>query len=456
MVSGQKELHNQTNNKERPKKMKNIVAKFGGSSLANSTQFKKAIEIIRADSARRIIVVSAPGKRFKEDEKITDILYDWQRAARSGESYQKEKQKVCERFAEIIHGLKIDFDLDTELDIIEFMLLRHKNGTAEYAASRGEYLTALIMACALGYEFVNAVDCIRFDKHRKLLNRDKLIRKRIMNRNVVIPGFYGAVELESHEIVTFDRGGSDLTGAIIARAVRATVYENWTDVSGLYVCDPRIVDNPKNVEEVTYKALRESSYMGANVFQEEAMFPVMEGNIPTNIRNTNDPGHPGTRIYSEISSESNKITGISGRRGYTVITIEKIMMNREIGFARKILTELENLDISFEHMPGGIDTLSLIISKDSIGDKTGRLVNAIKRAVRPDKINVKSRMCIIGIVGGIAIQQPETKKKIFDALYKKYINAEMINLGSGNSLFIGVDDLYFEGTIRLLYEALVD
>ena len=432
------------------------VVKFGGSSLADSIQFKKAIEIIRSDPSRTVVIVSAPGKRNFSDTKITDLFYEWVRNEKEGFSCKDVSETIEQRYLEIVEGLGLKFDVKTEIKRIGHIIQSLQCCTATYEASRGEYLSGRIMAEALGFDFVHPEDCIRFeefgDKHIK---EDDHVREIIGDRKVVIPGFYGAVIHRSEKIRTFSRGGSDLTGAIIARALGAEVYENWTDVSGLLMCDPRIVSDPPFISEVTYKEVRELSYMGANVFHEEAMFPVQEAGIPTNIRNTDDPTHPGTFIRSYLPplSDGHVITGIAGRRGFTIITIEKMLMNKEIGFARKVLSVLEDEEISFEHMPGGIDTLSIVINNDLISDKREGLMAGIREAVDWDTIKTSSDIALIAIVGRRLLEKPETTSMIFSALAKHEISCQLITQGSSElSIIIGVDGDQYESAIRAIYQ----
>lgn len=444
--------------------MNTVVAKFGGSSLADATQFRKVISIIKSDSRRKVIIVSAPGKRYPEDEKITDLLYTWQRQASQKLPYQEYMDKVWRRFEEIVSDLGLSFNVSEEIQRIEFLINTNELATPAYAASRGEYLCAQIMAEALGFRYVPAEDCLLFGQKGKLPSTyadTARILKYISNDYVVIPGFYyGAVEKdETVRIKTFSRGGSDLTGAIIAQAIDADLYENWTDVSGLLMCDPRIVSNPLPITEVTYRELRELSYMGANVFHEEAMFPVQRSGIPTNIRNTNNPDHPGTFLRNSIAINSTDrvITGIAGRQGFVVITVEKMLMNQEIGFARKILSILERLEISFEHMPGGIDTLSIIVDEKSIKDVLELVIRRIKRAVMPDNVKVSSSMAMIAVVGRGMASTPGIAAKIFSGVAARGINIQMINQGSSElSIILGVQNSDYEKAIQAIYASVVE
>ena len=375
------------------------VVKFGGSSLASAEQFKKAGDIIRADEDRRYVVPSAPGKRFADDTKVTDMLYKCYALAESGKAFDKELKEIKERYAEIIRGLKIKLSLEGEFTTIR------KNFTAkagkDYAASRGEYLNGIIMAAYLGYEFIDAATVIFFDRNGNF-DADKtqkvLSAKLSKIRKAVIPGFYGA--MPDTKIKTFSRGGSDVTGSIVAKAARANVYENWTDVSGFLMADPRIVDNPKGITIITYKELRELSYMGASVLHEDAIFPVRKEGIPINILNTNAPEDVGTMIVeSTCHNPEHIITGIAGKKDFVAINIEKDMMNSEIGFGRKVLQVFEENGISFEHMPSGIDTMTIVVHKDEFIEKEQKVLAEIHRAVQPDSIDLEADIALIAIVG---------------------------------------------------------
>jgi aspartate kinase len=433
------------------------VAKFGGSSLADSFQFEKVIDIVKSDLNRKVIIVSAPGRRSSCDTKITDLFYMWKSKARQGISCDEIYCTIIERYSEIVEGLGLKLDIKAEIDRIQHVIQNLKEGTSSYAASRGEYLSAKIMAEALGYDFVDAVECIRFNElggSRLVEDDEHNIRELIGNRSVVIPGFYGCRLHCSNEIITFSRGGSDLTGAIIAGALKADVYENWTDVSGLLRCDPRIVSGPPVISSVTYRELRELAYMGAEVFHPEAMFPVQKAEVPTNIRNTNDPDNPGTLISSSLPHAGTRdvITGIAGRKGFTIITIEKALMNQEIGFARKVLSVLEDLDISFEHMPGGIDTLSIVIDQKILGERQDKLIRKIRDFVHCDRIRVSSNIAMIAIVGEHLFDDAQITSRIFCALTRLKIKCSLINQGSSElSMIIGVQDNRYEEAILSIY-----
>ena len=342
--------------------MKKVV-KFGGSSLASAGQFKKAARIVRADKTRIYVVPSAPGKRFSSDTKVTDMLYGCYGAAIREKDFTEQLEAIKARYQEIIDGLKLSMSLEDE-----FKTIRENFGKKigrDYAASRGEYLNGKIMAAYLGFEFIDAAEVIRFDKEKVFDDEttNTLLAERLRNSSgAVIPGFYGA--MEDGTIVTFSRGGSDITGSLVALAVQADLYENWTDVSGFLIADPRIVQNPKAIETITYKELRELAYMGASVLHEDAIFPVRKAGIPINIRNTNQPEDKGTLIVEGTCRQPRyTITGIAGTDSFVSITIEKSMMNSEVGFCRKVLQVFEENEISIEHMPSGIDTMTIFVHK---------------------------------------------------------------------------------------------
>ena len=378
--------------------MKKIV-KFGGSSLANAQQFEKVGEIIRSDESRRYVVPSAPGKRFDGDTKVTDLLYKCYNIAVKGEDFGAALQEIKERYYEIIRGLKLDLSLEDEFAQIEKDFKAQAG--SDYAASRGEFLNGKVMAAYLGYEFVDAATVIRFDKNGNFDadKTDKLLSKRLAKcERAVIPGFYGAYE--DGTVKTFSRGGSDVTGSLVAKAIKADLYENWTDVSGFLVTDPRIVENPAVIETITYRELRELSYMGATVLHEDAIFPVRKEGIPINIKNTNKPEDKGTFIVeSTCKKPKYTITGIAGKKGFCSINIEKSMMNSEVGFGRKVLQVFEDQGISFEHIPSGIDTLTVYVHQDEFEEKEQQVIAGIHRAVQPDFVEMESDLALIAVVG---------------------------------------------------------
>lgn len=431
------------------------VSKFGGTSLACAGQIEKVLSIVRSDSERRYIVVSAPGKRYAHDQKITDLFYEWHRHFELGLSSNEIEQIIYVRYKEIVYDLRINFDLDHELAEISRKI--EEGASADYAASRGEYLNGRIIAVALGYEFVDPKSCIYFDELGRYYKADELLQSVLHGKRAVIPGFYGSVL--GGPIKTFPRGGSDITGAIVSRAMRASLYENWTDVSGLLMADPRVVKNPRKIETVTYRELRELSYMGASVFHEEAMFPVQEAGITTNILNTNEPSDQGTYVVAKGSRRSNThaIVGIAGRKDFTVITIEKMMMNQQVGFVRRILAVLEANGVSFEHMPSGIDTLSIIIDDKQLDGKLEGIVREIRDACLPDTIETYPNMAMIATVGRSMAYTPGIAAKLFSAVADAGINIRMINQGSSEiNIIIGVENDYYEDAVRAIYGAFVE
>ena len=435
--------------------MKKVV-KFGGSSLANAEQFQKVGEIIRSEESRRYVVPSAPGKRFDGDTKVTDMLYSCYEAAEAGQEFDGKLQAIKERFQEIIRGLSLELSLDSEFEQIAADFSAHAG--KEYAASRGEVLNGKVMAAYLGYEFVDAAEVIRFDKNGVLEaeKTNKLLGKRLAKcEKAVIPGFYGAED--GGKVRTFSRGGSDVTGSLVAKAIMADMYENWTDVSGFLVTDPRIVDNPAVIETITYRELRELSYMGATVLHEDAIFPVRKEGIPINIRNTNHPEDKGTFIVeSTCRKPKYTITGIAGKKGFCSINIEKSMMNSEIGFGRKVLQVFEDQGISFEHIPSGIDTLTVYVHQDEFEEKEQQVIAGIHRAVSPDFVEMESDLALIAVVGRGMKSTRGTAGRIFSALAHANVNVKMIDQGSSElNIIIGVENRDFETAIKAIYDIFV-
>ena len=435
--------------------MKKIV-KFGGSSLANAEQFEKVGEIIRSDESRRYVVPSAPGKRFDGDTKVTDLLYKCYNIAVKGEDFGAVLQEIKERYYEIIRGLKLDLSLEDEFAQIEKDFKAQAG--SDYAASRGEFLNGKVMAAYLGYEFVDAATVIRFDKNGNFDadKTDKLLSKRLAKcERAVIPGFYGAYE--DGTVKTFSRGGSDVTGSLVAKAIKADLYENWTDVSGFLVTDPRIVENPAVIETITYRELRELSYMGATVLHEDAIFPVRKEGIPINIKNTNKPEDKGTFIVeSTCKKPKYTITGIAGKKGFCSINIEKSMMNSEVGFGRKVLQVFEDQGISFEHIPSGIDTLTVYVHQDEFEEKEQQVIAGIHRAVQPDFVEMESDLALIAVVGRGMKSQRGTAGRIFSALAHANVNVKMIDQGSSElNIIIGVENRDFETAVKAIYDIFV-
>lgn len=435
--------------------MKKVV-KFGGSSLASAEQFRKAGEIIHADKGRRFVVPSAPGKRFSDDTKVTDMLYDCYQSAGNEALLEEKISVIAARYQEIISGLSLDISLDEEFEKIREAFAARSG--SEYAASRGEYLNGIIMAAYLEYEFIDAAEVIRFDDDgvfdAELTN--KIMQKRLENaENAVIPGFYGA--MADGTVKTFSRGGSDITGSIVARAVHADLYENWTDVSGFLVTDPRIVEDPATIETITYRELRELSYMGATVLHADAIFPLRKEGIPINIKNTNRPQDAGTLIVERTCRQPKyTITGIAGKKGFCAINIEKDQMNSEIGFGRKVLQVFEENGISFEHAPSGIDTFTVLVHQDEFMEKEQKVIAGLHRAVEPDMLDLESDLALIAVVGRGMRATRGTAARIFAALSHAHINVKMIDQGSSElNIIIGVRNEDFEHAVRAIYDIFV-
>ena len=421
--------------------MKKVV-KFGGSSLASAEQFKKVGNIIRAEESRRYVIPSAPGKRFSDDVKVTDMLYKCYGAAVKGKKFTDLLKDIQERYNEIIEGLGLTLSLEKEFEIIRDNFA--KKAGRDYAASRGEYLNGIIMANYLGYEFIDAAEVIFFDEEGKFDadKTDEILSERLNKaERAVIPGFYGS--LPDGTIKTFSRGGSDVTGSIVAKAAKVDLYENWTDVSGFLIADPRIISNPKSIEAITYKELRELSYMGATVLHEDAIFPVRKEGIPINIRNTNAPEDKGTLIVEATCRHPKyTITGIAGKQGFASITIEKAMMNSEVGFGRKVLQVFEDNHISFEHMPSGIDTMTVFVHQSEFEETEQKVLAGIHHAVQPDSIELESDLALIAVVGRGMRATRGTAGRIFSALAHANVNVKMIDQGSSELNIVIVCLLY--------------
>ena len=432
------------------------VVKFGGSSLADAKQFKKVADIIKSDKNRRFVVASAPGKRFSEDIKITDMLYACYEKAAKGEDFSADFNAIEERYNSIISELNIDISLAKDYETIK-NAFAHTAGR-DYAASRGEYLNSKVLAAYIGYSFLDPAGYIYFNENGTFdMDRTlSLLTPKLKTLdNAVIPGFYGTMPNDT--IKTFSRGGSDVTGSIVARAADAQIYENWTDVSGFLICDPRIVENPEPITTITYKELRELSYMGATVLHEDAIFPVRAAGIPINIRNTNHPEDRGTMIVSESSDISKYvITGIAGKKGFSVINIEKDMMNSELGFGRNVLRALEKNGINFEHMPSGIDTMSVIVNTASFKAKEKVVLDEINYRVHPDHMEVEDNLALIAVVGRGMRKTRGTAGRIFSALAHAKINVKMIDQGSSElNIIIGVSEEDFAAAVKAIYDIFV-
>ena len=436
------------------------VVKFGGSSLCDAEHFKMAAAIVRADESRRYVVPSAPGKRFGGDIKVTDMLYEFHRLVRERAPIEETDayfDRICERYYTIIDELGLDFDISHEMLYIKNAITGRAG--RDYAASRGEYLSGLILAKYLGYDFIDAENVIYFtdtgafdaDRTQEIMSAELAQHER-----AVIPGFYGIMPNET--VKTFSRGGSDVTGSIVARAAEADLYENWTDVSGFKMADPRIVDDPLTIKTITYRELRELSYMGATVLHEEAIFPVRYAGIPINIRNTLRPQDPGTMIVAAAQDYDSEhvITGVAGKRGFTVITLEQDMMNSEPSFGRRVLEIFEDYGITFEHLPSGIDTMSVVLETATLEGRRDRILNALRRALRPDSITVEDNVALIAVVGRGMVKARGTAARIFAAISAAGVNIRMIDQGSSElNIIIGVEEHDFENALRAIYSEFV-
>ena len=435
--------------------MKKVV-KFGGSSLADSGQFRKVGAIIRADESRVYVVPSAPGKRFSGDIKVTDMLIEAYRIATEGGDLNAQMEEIKARYDEIISGLGLDFSLDDEFKTIIKTL--EDEPTLDYAASRGEYLNGLVMANYLGYEFIDPYDVIFFNEEGNLnsYKTAKVLSARLEKTpKAVIPGFYG--QGKDGKVKTFTRGGSDVTGSVVAAAARVDVYENWTDVSGFLLADPRIIRNPVPINTITYRELRELSYMGASVLHEDAIFPVRSKGIPINIKNTNRPEDEGTWIVESTARKPKyTITGIAGKKGFCSCLITKAMMNSEVGFCRKVLSAFEENNINIEHMPSGIDTMTVVVHEDEFLEKEQKVVSAIHRLSQPDTVEIDSGIALIAVVGRGMKSQRGTAARIFSALAHARVNVRMIDQGSSElNIIIGVANEDFETAIKAIYDIVV-
>ena len=433
------------------------VVKFGGSSLADAEHFRQVASIIKADPARRYVVPSAPGKRFKEDTKVTDMLYECYEKIRRHENIDELYSQIADRYNSIIKDLGLNFDISGELEYVKNAMM-HRSGR-DFAASRGEYLNGLILSKYLGYSFIDAENVIFFRENGTFDEEktNRMLAEELMQyKNAVIPGFYGV--MPNGTIKTFSRGGSDITGSIVARAAQADLYENWTDVSGFMMADPRIVENPCSIETITYRELRELSYMGATVLHEDAIFPVRYAGIPINIRNTNAPEDAGTMIVADTGDFDTErvITGIAGKKGFSVITIEKDMMNAEVGFGRRVLEVLEENDVSFEHLPSGIDNMSLVLASTSLDGRREKILGSINRRVRPDHVWVEDGLALVAVVGRAMVKAKGTAARVFNAVSNAGVNIRMIDQGSSEiSIIIGVEEHDFDIALKAIYQEFV-
>ena len=432
------------------------VLKFGGSSLADAEHFRQVAEIVKSEPERRYVVASAPGKRFSGDAKVTDLLYTCYNLAANDEDITEVFNEIKSRYIDIITELGLDLDLSETFEKIRLSVV-HNSGR-DYVASRGEYLNSLILAKYLGFDFIDAKKVIFFNEDGSF-NSEKtndVMRERLSkSAYAVIPGFYGS--MPNGTIKTFSRGGSDITGSIVARAASAMIYENWTDVSGFLMADPRIVENPKVIDKITYKELRELSYMGATVLHEDAIFPVRYSKIPINIRNTNKPEDKGTFIVP-ATDDINEcvITGVAGKTGFSSITIEKDTMNAELGFGRRVLQVLEENNISYEHFPSGIDTMTVVVASAALSDKRPDVLAGICKNVNPENIYVEENIALIAVVGRGMVKAKGTAARIFTALANADINIRMIDQGSSElNIIVGIDANDYAAAINAVYSAFV-
>lgn len=433
------------------------VAKFGGSSVADALQIGKIKNIIENDADIHYVVVSAPGKRFSDDSKVTDLLYLCKAHIEHNLPYQQIFQVICDRFMAVEVNLGVSVGLKEEFEEIRKNL--EAGSSADYIASRGEHLNAMLIAAYLGFDFVDSSRIIRFDEKGRFmedLTNKEIAEELKKHEKAVIPGFYGA--RVDGTIKTFSRGGSDITGALVARAVGADVYENWTDVSGFLMADPRIVDDPKPISTVSYKELRELSYMGASVLHEDAIYPARIANIPINIRNTNEPENPGTMITAEPAKleEGQIIAGIAGSKDFTVITMYKALLSSERGFIRKMSGVLEDFDIPIEHIPSGVDTLSVVISNKQLDGKLEDVLDEFERQLKPDHLEVSDDIALIATVGAGMSLRTGVSAKLFTALAEEKVNIRMIDQGSSEmNIIVGVENRDFEKAIKAIYGAFV-
>lgn len=437
--------------------MKVKVAKFGGSSLADAAQFRKVKAIMLSDEARLFVVPSAPGKRTYKDEKITDLLYRCQKIASQGEHFEEVFDVIAQRYIDIAQELELTLDIRPYLQTV-WADIKH-GASADYAASRGEYLNGLLLADYLGFTFVDAADVIRFTAEGKFdaEGTQKLMQQKLAGKQrITVPGFYGA--LPDGSIKVFPRGGSDISGAIVSRGVNADIYENWTDVSGFLMADPRIVNDPKPIRSITYSELRELAYMGATVLHEDSIFPVRQACIPINVRNTNAPEEPGTLIIPDDDGEPlGKLTGIAGRTGFTVIAIAKDNMHSEVGFGYKVLSVLKKHNISFEHIPTGIDTMSVVLADSQLEGKRNAVLDELMEACESDCVEVHDNLALIATVGRGMVHSIGIAAKLFTALARAGVNIRMIDQGSSEmNIIVGVESDEFPTAVRAIYEAFKD
>ncbi len=434
------------------------VVKFGGTSCADASQFAKVRSIVQSDPARRVVVVSAPGKRFKDDHKITDLLYLCEAHIRYGVASDEIFNMIRGRYNDIIRDCKLDIDLNPEFDAL---WTKMQNGISkDELASRGEYFSAKLMAAYLGFDFVDSALWVKF-RFDGSVDQDasyEALRRAADGRGVVLPGFYGVMP-DGH-VKTFSRGGSDITGALAAAALDADVYENWTDVSGILMADPRIIDDPAPIPFVTYNELRELSYVGAQVLHEGTIFPVREKHIPLNIRNTNDPKHPGTMIMEAVEDENDEsdtfITGIAGKKGFSIITVAKTSLSSEHGVLLKIMEVLEKHEINVEFILSGIDTVSLMVNASEVSNRLYEVLGELQKELKPNSITVAEHIAIVAAVGRKMANRLGTSGKLFATLGRHGVNVRMITQGPDElNIIVGVEEKDFEQAIRVLYDSFV-
>ncbi len=435
------------------------VVKFGGSSMADAGQYQKIRDIILADPARKVVVVSAAGKRDKRDHKITDLLYLCHAHTQYGVDCTGVFEMITSRYLEIRDDLKIDLDLESEFAELKKQL-DAKTISQDALVSRGEYFSAKLMAAYLGFRFVDSADWVKFNFDGTVDQEPTYAALQALAvpcNGIVIPGFYGV--MPAGHIRTFSRGGSDITGALAAAALDADVYENWTDVSGILMADPRIVDNPQTIPEVTYDELRELSYSGAQVLHEGTIFPVREKNIPVNIRNTNAPEDPGTMIRETFEGAHDPhrfITGITGKKDFTIISMSKRGMSNQVGVLRKVLSVIERHGISVDYVPNGIDNVSVVLPTADVEPHLYAIMAEIQKEAEPDTLDVHDQIAVVAAVGHRMAFRPGISGKIFAALGEAGINIRMINQGPDElNIIFGVDNADFQAAIRVLYNSFV-
>ena len=432
------------------------VLKFGGSSLADAAHFRQVADIVKAEPERRYVVASAPGKRYGTDTKVTDMLYNCYELASEEEDITEVFEAIKDRYNEIIADLGIELDLSESFEKIRLAFLNHSG--RDYVASRGEYLNAKILAKYLNYQFIDARKVIFFGEDGAFdAEKTNTVLRNYLTKyeRAVIPGFYGS--MPNGTIKTFSRGGSDITGSIVARAASATLYENWTDVSGFLMADPRCISNPKVIDTITYKELRELSYMGATVLHEDAIFPVRYSKIPINIKNTNIPDDRGTFIVPDTDEvPETVITGIAGKTGFSTITIEKDMMNSELGFGRRVLQAIEENGLSYEHFPSGIDTMSVVMSTKELVKKRGDITASICKTVNPENIFIEDNLALVAVVGRGMVKAKGTAARVFNALADAGVNIRMIDQGSSElNIIVGVDENDYITALQAIYNEFV-